>query len=372
MKIYFLTTQSSKNYKSWSGIPYLTHKNLEKKGYKVTNIVFRELFLIKFLFNIPIRVMKRLFKNKTIYFYVRTPLHFFCTYLIVQYIKFSSKDDDVILVQGFSYPPSNKKNKMILMGDWPSEYLFERFLKRNPGFFEKGSVRRENTVIESADAIITFFPEVQDYMKEKFINKNIYHFGNVVNFDEEFSISDSYLLKKSESNRLLFIGRPYYIAGAIELIEAVKELRLVGYDLHVDIVGIEKSLLPGGYEWLSIYGYLDKGIRPQKDIYYGLLKGAKAFVNTTPGWNAFQATLEAMYFCNPIIIRENPIIKKSFPALQDFSYIVSEKLDLKFEILQCFEDTNEYEKKSKTARALAESNTWDNYTSHLIALIENE
>ena len=69
MKIYFLTTQPSKNYKSWSGIPYLTQKNLEKRGYQVINIVFRELFIIKFLFNLPIRVMKKFFKNSTIYFY---------------------------------------------------------------------------------------------------------------------------------------------------------------------------------------------------------------------------------------------------------------------------------------------------------------
>jgi hypothetical protein len=68
MKIYFLTTQSSKNYKSWSNIPYLTQKNLEEHGYKVVNIVLRELFPLKFIFNFPIRILRKFFKNETIYF----------------------------------------------------------------------------------------------------------------------------------------------------------------------------------------------------------------------------------------------------------------------------------------------------------------
>ena len=372
MKIYFLTTQSSKNFKSWSGIPYLMQKNLERRGYEVINIVFRELFFIKFLFNLPIRVINKFYKNKTIYFYVRTPLHFFTTYLISQYVRLISAPDDVMLIQGFSYPLTNKKNKMILVGDWPSEYLFENFLRRKPGVYELGSVRRENAVIESADAVITLFPEVREYMLKKYDNQNIFYFGNVVNLDEDFSITTEFLEKKICSMSILFIGRPYYLAGAVELIECVRELRSEGANFQVDIIGIEKNLLPYEYDWLLIHGYLDKGNTKEKELYYQLLSQAKCFVNTTPKWNAFQATLEAMYFFNPIIIRENPIIKKSFKSLEEFCYLVNEKKDLKDQLKECFKDLEGYKKKSKAARIVSESNTWTNFTSQLIKLIENE
>lgn len=372
MKIYFLTTQSSKNYKSWSNIPYLTQRNLEAQGYKVINIVLCEFFLVKFLFNFPIRILRKFFKSRTIYFYVRTPLHFYWTYLIVLYIKMVSSYEDVVLVQGFSYPLSNKKNRMVLLGDWPSEYLFDHFLKRKPGFFERSSVDRENAVIESADAVVTLFPDVREYMLRVFKNKNVFYFGNVVNIDEKFIATHEYMEKKNKSNHLLFIGRPYYIDGANELIKAVKELRLEGHNLYVDIVGIEKNLLQNDYEWLSVYGYLDKGHQSQKNIYYKLLKQAKVFVNTTPGWSAFQATLEAMYFCNPIMVRENPSLKKSFPMLEDFSYIVDGKQDLKSQILKCFDGSSENKKKSKAARLAAEPNTWESFANNLIKVLENE
>jgi glycosyltransferase involved in cell wall biosynthesis len=261
---------------------------------------------------------------------------------------------------------------MILLGDWPSEYLFDYFLKRRPGFFEKGSVKRENVVIESADAVVTLFPDIREYMLKKFNNKNIFHFGNVVNIDEDFIFSDEFIAQKDKSNHLLFIGRPYYISGALELIEVVKELRLEGRNFHVDIVGIDKALLKNDYEWLSVYGYLDKGDPAQKETYYKLLKQAKVFVNTTTGWSAFQATLEAMYFCNPIVVRSNPSLKKSFPALEDFSYIVDEEHNLKTQILKCFDDSGANKIKSKSARLAAEPNTWKSFITNLIKLIENE
>jgi glycosyltransferase involved in cell wall biosynthesis len=372
MKIYFLTTQSSKNYKSWSNIPYLTHINLEAHGHEVVNIVMRELWPVKFLFNFPVRVLRKFFKKNTIYFYVRTPLHFYLSYLISLYIKLVSKKSDVILVQGFSYPFSNGKNRMVLLGDWPSEYLFEHFLRRKPDFLEKGSLERENAVIESADAVVTLFPDVQEYMFKKFKNKNIFHFGNVVNIDENFITSEDFIEEKNKSNNLLFIGRPYYISGALELIEAINELNLGGRNFHVDIVGIDKTLIKYDYEWLSVYGYLDKGNPIQKDIYYKLLKQAKAFVNTTPGWSAFQATLEAMYFCNPIIVRENSSLKRSFPTLKDFSYIVDSPQDLKTQILKCFDDSNANRMKSKAARVAAEPNTWKNFVINLSKVLKDE
>ena len=130
MKIYLCTTVTSNNYKSWSNIPYLLHRNLQKKGCKVENVVLKEFLLFKILFNFPIRVLIKFFGLKTTYFYFRTPMHFFFTYIYSQYIRFISKREDVMLVQGFSCPPHNKKNRMILLGDWPYSYVFEKFLKQ--------------------------------------------------------------------------------------------------------------------------------------------------------------------------------------------------------------------------------------------------
>ena len=371
MKIYFCTTAPSKSYKSWSNIPYLLHKNLEKRGYIVRNYVMREVEPIKTLFNLPIRVLNKIFKQGTTYFYVRTPFHFFCAYLYSFWIGLISSKRDVMIVQGFSYPLHNGKNLQIVIGDWPSEYLFEKFLMRKPSRSEQKSIDRENAVIEAADAVITFFPNVREYMLKKYKNPSIYCFGNVINTDEDVILPASIQERKLNSKRFLFVGQPFYLTGALELVEAVKNLRQQGFLCHVDIVGIHHSLIGVKYEWLTVHGYLDKGRPEEKQKYYELLSNARLFVNTTPGWSGFQALLEAMYFHTPILVRPNDILSSYFSNLKNAGYIlVEDGPDLKSLLAKSLIDDVSYQQMSDAARKAAESSTWSNFTTELVALIK--
>jgi hypothetical protein len=370
MKIYLCTTATSKDIKSWSNIPYLLHKNLEKKGFVVINYVLREILPIKFFFNLPVRVLNKFFGLNSLYFYVRTPLHFYSTWCLSQFIGFISKSEDVMVVQGFSYPLKNSKNKMIIVGDWPSSYLFEKFLKRAPSRFEKNSIDREDRVIEKANAVITLFPDVHKFMLQKYKNKNIYYFGNVINIDDDVKIPIDILQKKERSQKLLFVGKPFYIGGAIELIKTVEILRSTGHMLEVDIVGIEAHLIDQKFNWLRFHGYLDKSNPIEKKKYYELLENAKLFVNTTHGWNAFQATLEAMYFYNPIVVRANANLLLTFPNLEKLGYILNnEEIKLEEVLLSCLKSHDEYLAKCKESHLAVGPYTWDRFTQNLIGLV---
>jgi glycosyltransferase involved in cell wall biosynthesis len=372
MKIYFCTTAPSKSYKSWSNIPYLLHKNLEKKGCSVKNYVMREVEPLKTAFNLPVRVLNKFFNLGTTYFYVRTPVHFFFTRLYGCYIGLVSAKQDVMLVQGFSFPLHNGKNKQIIFGDWPSEYLFEKFLKRQPGRWEQNSIDRENAVIEAADAVVTLFPDVRDYMLQKYQNKNIYCFGNVVNVDDEVVVPKDIQHRKINSKRLLFVGRPFYLSGAIELINAVRNIRQAGLDCEVDIVGIEPSLVGAEYEWLKVHGYLDKEKPEEKEKYFELMSNARLFVNTTPGWSSFQAILEAMYFHNPIVVRPNESLSSYFPNLNDFSYILAGgEENLTELLLEGFSDEKKYRLLSEISSQSVQSSTWGNFTEKMLTLLES-
>ena len=370
MRIYFCTTAPSKNYKSWSNIPYLLHKNLEKRGYVVKNQVMREVEPLKTIFNLPIRILNKFFKLGTTYFYVRTPLHFFFTYLYSHWIGLISAKQDVMVVQGFSYPLHNGKNKQIILGDWPSEYLFEKFLKRQPSHFERKSIDRENAVIEAADGVITLFPNVREYMLGKYKNKNIYCFGNVVNVDDDVAIPADIQQRKINSKRMLFIGQPFYLPGALELIAAVRNLRQKGVDCEVDIVGIAPSLIGAEYGWLKVHGYLDKEKPADKQKYYELLSNARLFVNTTPGWSGFQALLEAMYFHNPIVVRPNESLSSYFSNLAAIAYVLEDAGPSLEDILfGSLTETEEYQQMSSASRKSVESSTWDNFTDEIIGLL---
>ncbi len=371
MKVYFCTTAPSKNYKSWSNIPYLLHKNLEKRGYVVENYVMRELEPLKTVFNLPIRVLNRFFKLGTTYFYVRTPVHFFFTYLYGRCIGLMSAKQDAMVVQGFSYPLHNGKNRQIVLGDWPSEYLFEKFLKRQPSRLERKSIDRENAVIEAADAVITLFPNVREYMLRKYKNQNIYCFGNVVNVDDDVVLPADIRERKLNSKSFLFIGQPFYLPGALELIAAARNLRQQGFDCEVDIIGIDPGLVGVECGWLKVHGYLDKDKPGDKQRYYELLSNARLFVNTTPGWSGFQALLEAMYFHNPIVVRPNESLNGYFSSLTTVAHILEEDgPSLESILVESLTDSARYQQMSDAAWKAVEFSTWNNFTNELIGLLK--
>lgn len=371
MKIFLCTTAPSKNYKSWSNIPYLLHKNLEKRGYVVENFVMREVEPLRTVFNLPIRVLNKFFTLGTTYFYVRTPVHFFFTYLYSRFIGLMSAKQDVMVVQGFSYPLHNGKNRQIVLGDWPSEYLFEKFLKRRPSRLERKSIDRENAVIEAADAVITLFPNVREYMLRNYKNQNIYCFGNVVNVDDDVALPVDIRERKLNSKRFLFVGQPFYLTGALELIGAARNLQQQGHECEVDIIGIDPSLIGVEYEWLTVHGYLDKEKPLDKQKYYELLSDARLFVNTTPGWSGFQALLEAMYFHNPIVVRPNESLNSYFLNLTTVANIVEEGgPSLEAILTESLTDSARYKKMSDAARKAVESSTWNNFTTELIGLLK--
>jgi len=276
-----------------------------------------------------------------------------------------------MVVQGFSYPLHNGKNKQIVIGDWPSEYLFERFLKRQPSPLERKSIERENAVIEAADAVITLFPNVREYMLQRYENRNIYCFGNVVNIDENVVVPADIWERKLKSRRLLFVGQPFYLPGALELIAAAFSLRQQGFECEVDIIGLDRNMIDADYGWLEVHGYLDKEKPSDKQKYYALLSNARLFVNTTPGWSGFQALLEAMYFHNPIVVRPNECLASYFSNISTVAYVLEEDgPNLEAILFSGLSNDSRYKQMSDAARNAVESSTWENLTTNLIGLLK--
>ena len=346
---------------------------MEKKGYRVTNIVLREFEPFKMIFNLPVRILNKFFKINTTYLYVRTPMHFYLTNLYSNFIKLISDKQDVMVVQGFSYPINNRKNKQILLGDWPSEYLFEEFLKRQPSCFERKSIDRENDVIEAADAVITLFPNVREYMLRKYKNKNIYCFGNVVNIDDDVVLPADIQKRKIKSQKLLFIGQPFYLQGAHELIAAALSLRESGVNCEVDIIGINAGLIGSEYPWLTVHGYLDKERPEEKRKYYELVANARLFVNTTSAWSGFQSLLEAMYFYTPILVRPNGSLNSYFPNLNQLAYVLEDReVRLESLLIDSFSDSEKYQSMSELSHSSVKSFTWSHFTENMIKLIRSK
>ena len=100
---------------------------------------------------------------------------------------------------------------------------------------------------------------------------------------------------------------------AVELIQKERKVSL-------DIIGIQKEKFDYIPEGVNCHGYLDKNNEKDSELYYKLIKNSKVYVNTNPLWAAFSATVEAMYYYNPIITTPYSSFTETFGENIDFGY----------------------------------------------------
>jgi len=240
--------------------------------------------------------------------------------------------------------------------------------KKKPNLFEAMYIKRENRVIQRSDHVITLFPHVQKYMSDNDMSGNVHFFGNVVNIESDIELSQNQIKVKFKSKKILFIGQSAYRSGAIELIEAVIELRKINIEYEVDIVGASPAEIDFKFDWLRVHGYLDKQNERQQNIYNSLLLNAKYFVNTTKIWAGFQSILEAMYYHTPVIVSANPGSSSFFRGEDPLIYLG----DTTLVDLLCRKEKDkfsDYLSDSTNSKNSVKNHTWANFTSHLQKLI---
>ena len=286
----FVTGDSSK-ISTWSNVPFFFTEALISKGIKVNRVNISPSPICKKFYR-PFGKLIRIIYRTTSYNYARSYIHFKNVRFRIKKAINQYPNSDVFLFFGFSFSSADlTKKPTVLFGDWTYDHHFRYFLMKEPDFFERQSVKREDAQINNSSLIISLFPGVAEYMKKRYINDNIHYLGNVIN--SLYQVSEDNLLKiKKKSNKILFIGRNKYLDGAKTLIRAFVLLKRKYKDLTLHFIGIETSdfeNLPNG---VYCYGYLDKANDADRDLYYNLLKEAKVFVNTTPQWGAFSASIE--------------------------------------------------------------------------------
>lgn len=281
----------SNSLSTWSNVPYLFVKALERKQIKILRVNIQPHRTINRCFNtFSYYLFRKILKKNACPEYARTILHDF---LIKKKLKkISNKYNDSALNLFLSYKFINpySKSPNILWCDWTDRVVIER-MGREPKWYEKASLKREDKVIHDADVVYTMFPVCKTHMEELYGREFRYLDRNVVNtvYDKDYNI-DEVIAKRCISNDILFIGNHRYKGAAIELIEAYKTLKLHNPAIRLHIIGMTESELPDttGDENITCYGYLHKDKTDERDLYYNLLLSAKLFVNPATQWGGVQ------------------------------------------------------------------------------------
>jgi glycosyltransferase involved in cell wall biosynthesis len=365
------TNGDSRELKTWSNVPFFFTETLISKGIKVYRVDLGESPRFSRWFSKTVLRIVRWLSPATSYCYFRSVIHFMDVNRRIKRALKEHPDSEANIFLTFSFSSAGLTSKpTILVCDWTYGYQLNYFLGREPDCFERASIRREDCQIKSADLTISLFPAVASYMANYYPKTKIHYLGNVVN---SVVIPDKaeILTAKADSKDILFVGRKQYIAGAKSLIAAYRKLEGDYPGLQLHIVGMEEKDFSNLPSRVKCYGYLDKAKPEQKAVYYGLLKKAKVFVNTTPQWGSFSAMLEAMHFYNPIVTTPFGDWVATFGEKMNFGCYCEDNSEMTLcSHLKFIFETKTYDILCANAHEAVMGFSWDNYIEKVLNKIQ--
>lgn len=366
------TAGDSRDLSVWSNIPFLLCRTLEKRGCRVNRIAYprdegwlrRGLLAADWLWR-HLRCDEKGRLYAKLYYA-----------LVDRAVRRASRKYPADLdITPFNCGNAFSPQPTLLLGDWTQEYLYRMRLGRQPAGYQKYYAARQDEVIERSDCVVSLFARCAADMRGRYRNPQIFHLGrNVVNdvCDSAFDL-EAILRGKSASERILFVGKRHYAAAARQLVRVVARLRETRPGLTLDIVGLSRDELGiSSCEGVVFHGYLNKSIPSQRAAYYGLLKGAKAFVNTTPLWGGYSSTVEAMYYGCPVVIAPYADFTEEFGAEIPFGAYCADTDDERLCALLggLFDDPARYDRMCREAHRAVQDYTWDRYVDALLRLAE--
>lgn len=366
-RIAFFCGGDSNDISTWSNVPYLFGKALERKGYELIRIDYSPNKIIERIYNsFMYFVYIRVFKQRSCPVYARTRMNRALTFFKIKRAQKRMADIDfnLFLTYELTNPYSTKQS--VIWSDWSDEISI---LRKNGKInrYERYAVKRERESIAKADLMYTMFPVCKQEM-EKMYNRKIHYLNrNVINslYERIFDIED-FISKHKSSQRILFIGNFRYKGAAMKLIQSYNQLKKEIPNLKLDVIGMTKNELCLSTEDKDItaWGYLHKDVTKERQKYYELLIGSRVIVNPAEKWAAYSSIIEAMYFCCPIVVSPFPDFVNEFGQQIDFGYYCDE-LNLTEQIHRVFSDEN-YEYMCRKAHELVSDYTWDNYVDSFL------
>lgn len=355
---------------TWSNVPYFFTETLMAKGVAVHRVNIKPPYRAERLYNLTWGRLLRTLENRGFVQYLRSFAYDCFVRFKIRQAERSHPQASAHIFLTFSHSARGiGKIPSVLFCDWNIDYHFKHFLERPPGCIERFALARQDRAIESADLVVSLFPNVAERMQARYANPQIRYLGNVVNALIE-APQTALLAGKKTSNTILFIGSRKYVEGALQLIQTFLQVKAQKPELQLHIIGMRAEDLGELPADVFCHGYLNKAIPAQRDAYYTLIGGARVVVNTQDKWGGFSSMIEAMYFYTPVITTPYEAFVTTFGPVIDFGFYCESKSpkELHQALFEIFE-TEGYESRCVRAHAAVAQFTWDRYIDKLLAEI---
>ena len=304
MVIYLFTEGDASKLAAWSNVPYFLSTTLEKKGHKVVRVNISAISFVRKVYNHTISRLLEIPFSQHAYQFERTGLYNRLVERKLRRAIMRASDADLFIIMNFSF--YNKWNKVptITFSDWSYDYYIRERCQRQPYFFEKKYLRRQQIAIEHTTMVVSLFKRCAEYMKNQFPTAHVRFLGdNVINMMvEPEGNRDEIIKRKSREKLILFIGMKKYQSGAQLLVDAFSFIVEKVPDATLHIVGMKEGDLQNLPLNVKCYGYLHKDEAQECKLYYDLLQRASLFVNPTEHWAGYSSMVEAMYYYTPVVV----------------------------------------------------------------------
>ncbi len=369
------TNGDSQNLSTWSNVPYMFAQALERRGIIVNRVNIEANKTLNRLYNsIFFKLFKVIFKRDASPIFYRSPFHRWIINRRLKKVAEQYRNSDLNLFLSYLFINKYSDKPNVLWCDWTDRISIER-MGREPKWYEKWSLRQEDKTVKSADVRYTMFPVCKRHQEELYNVEFRYLDRNVVNtvFDGYFELEKA-IVKRFNSEKLLFIGNHRYKGAALELINVFRQLKIDYPSLSLDIVGMTSAEL-GLFENecdITCHGYLQKDIEIECSKYYDLLLSAKIFVNPASQWGGYSSTIEAMYYGCPIIVSPYDDFVENFGEQINFGlYHYPNQLFCEIDSLLQF-DFEKYKYMAENSASCVGDYTWDRYIECFIEDVEQQ
>lgn len=366
----------SRSLTCWSNVPYLFTKALENKGIKVNRVnIYSNKYIRKTIWKYILAPVVNCLYKEHAYAYEQTWFNRACIKMKIQKAISKYKGSDLNILISYDYLPVKSTAPNVLLCDWTFEYLFTQRQAKKPCKWELEEIERQKQIIENADFVISLFPDIVRYMRERYKNTNIFYLEqNVINNAYEHSVDKNRVISdKYHSQILLFIGREGYLEGARMLVKSFQDLKKQYPELELHIIGLTKANFTYLPEDVYCYGYLDKSRDKDRECYYSLLLKAKVLVNPTPLWAGYSSSVEAMFFYTPVIVSRYQSFVETFGEDISFGLYLKDNMSQtlsKLIISVLEQEESKYVELCNNAHDEVKSFTWDSFVDKFLEKVE--
>lgn len=370
----FCEQGDSAKIKTWSNVPYFLTTTLEGQGVKVNrvNLHPKSSFFHQLLYKCWNVFAKGVFHQSS---YRRSALYYRISDWKIQKAVRKFANSDAFLFTSFSFSTKPFAEKpMVQFCDWTLEYDTTVFHGISPASLsadEQKLMERQRRCIEESDLVVSLFPGVASHMTKVYRNPEICYIGNVVNSLVEPDRSEA-IRQKEAGKAILFVGKKHYRQGAEQLLVAFRRLQEKMPDAELHIIGMTADQLRNVPDGVICHGYLDKGKREDCYIYYDLMSKCRLFINTTPKWGAFSASVEAMYHYMPVIVSPYSEFVNTFGECIEFGRYHQEQDGadgLCWQMVELLAD-DDFDSLAEAAHQAVAEMTWSHFTNRILNRID--